>query len=69
MPFLLTAIAFTRMTSAFKWLRERYVIVTALSGLVLITMGVLLATGELQRLNIQAQEALDSMGLDFFKSV
>jgi cytochrome c-type biogenesis protein len=68
-PFLLTAIAFTRMTSAFKWLRERYVIVTALSGLVLITMGVLLATGELQRLNIQAQEALDSMGLDFFKSV
>jgi cytochrome c-type biogenesis protein len=68
-PFLLTAVAFTRMTTAFKWLRERYVIVTALSGVVLITMGVLLATGELQRLNIQAQEALDSMGLDFFKSV
>jgi cytochrome c-type biogenesis protein len=68
-PFLLTAIAFTRMTSAFRWLRDRYLIVTAVSGVILITMGVLLFTGELQRLNIEAQEALDSLGLDFFKSV
>jgi cytochrome c-type biogenesis protein len=68
-PFLLTAVAFTRMTTAFKWLRERYLIVTAISGIVLITMGVLLFTGELQRLNIQAQQTLDSLHLDFFKSV
>jgi cytochrome c-type biogenesis protein len=68
-PFLLTAIAFTRMTTAFRWLRDRYLIVTAVSGVILITMGVLLFTGELQRLNIEAQEALDSLGLDFFKSV
>jgi cytochrome c-type biogenesis protein len=68
-PFLLTAIAFTRMTTAFRWLRDRYLIVTGVSGVILITMGVLLFTGELQRLNIEAQDALDSLGLNFFKSV
>ena len=68
-PFLLTAVAFTRMTSAFRWLRDHYLIITALSGVILITMGVLLFTGELQQLNIKAQEWLDSLGLNFFKSV
>jgi cytochrome c-type biogenesis protein len=68
-PFLLTAIAFTRMTTAFRWLRDRYLIVTAVSGVILITMGLLLFTGELQRLNIEAQDALDGLGLNFFKSV
>ena len=32
-------------------------------------MGVLLFTGELAQLNIQAQEALDGLGLNFFKSL
>ena len=68
-PFLLTAIAFTRMTTAFRWLRDHYLVITALSGVVLITMGLLLFTGELARLNIEAQNALDNLGLNFFKSV
>jgi cytochrome c-type biogenesis protein len=68
-PFLLTAVAFSRATTAFRWLRDRYIIVTAVSGCVLIAMGVLLFTGELQRLNIDAQNALDGLGLNFFKSV
>ena len=65
-PFLLTAVAFTRATSAFRWLRDRYLIVTAVSGVILITMGVLLFTGELTQLNIEAQQALDSVGLNIF---
>jgi len=65
-PFLLTAIAFTRATAAFRWLRDRYLIITAVSGVVLITMGVLLFTGELTQLNIEAQQALDSVGLNVF---
>jgi cytochrome c-type biogenesis protein len=68
-PFLLTAIAFTRMTSAFRWIRDRYLVITAVSGMVLIAMGVLLFTGELQVLNIKAQNALDDLGLNIFKSV
>ena len=69
MPFLLTAVAFTRMTTAFRWLRDHYLIITAISGVILIAMGLLLFTGELQQLNIKAQEALDGLGLNFFKSV
>ncbi|HWK29636.1 MAG TPA: cytochrome c biogenesis protein CcdA [Solirubrobacter sp.] len=68
-PFLLTAIAFTRMTTAFTWLRRHYLIITWISGLILVTMGVLLFTGELARLNISAQNALDSLGLNVFKSL
>jgi cytochrome c-type biogenesis protein len=68
-PFLLTAVAFTRATTAFRWLRDRYLIITAISGVILVTMGVLLFTGELQRLNIEAQDALNSLGLNFFKNV
>jgi cytochrome c-type biogenesis protein len=65
-PFLLTAVAFTRATTAFRWLRDRYLIVTAISGAVLIAMGILLFTGELTQLNIEAQQALDSVGLNIF---
>lgn len=68
-PFLLTAVAFTRMTTAFAWLRNHYLIITAVSGLILITMGVMLYTGELANLNIKAQEWLDDLGLNVFKSV
>jgi cytochrome c-type biogenesis protein len=68
-PFLLTAVAFGRATAAFRWLRDRWTVVTAVSGLVLIGMGVLLLTGELTRLNGDAQRALDSIGLNVFKSL
>jgi cytochrome c-type biogenesis protein len=68
-PFLLTAIAFTRATSAFRWLRDRYLIITAISGAVLIAMGILLFTGELTALNLKAQNALDDLGLNFFNEL
>jgi cytochrome c-type biogenesis protein len=68
-PFLLTALAFTRAWGAFRWLRDRYLIVTAVSGAVLIAMGVLMLTGELTRLNIEAQQALDSLGLNLFSEL
>jgi cytochrome c-type biogenesis protein len=68
-PFLLTALAFTRAWGAFRWLRDRYLIITGVSGLVLIAMGVLLLTGELTRLNGEAQQALDSLGLNLFSEL
>ena len=45
------------------------VVQSAVAGCVLVAMGVLLFTCELQRLNIEAQNALDGLGLNFFKSV
>jgi hypothetical protein len=39
------------------------------SGAVLIAMGVLVLTGELFRLNIEVQQALDGLGVNFFRSI
>ena len=68
-PFLLTAVAFDRATTAFRWIREHYMLVTAASGAVLIVMGVLMLTGEMTRMNIQAQAWLHDLGLDFLYQV
>src|SRR6185436_8816695 len=68
-PFLLTALAFDRATTAFGWIRQHYLLVTALSGCVLILMGTLILTGELTQLNVQAQKALSNLGLDFLYKV
>jgi cytochrome c-type biogenesis protein len=68
-PFLLTAVAFDRATTAFRWIREHYVLVTGVSGAVLVLMGVLMLTGELTRLNVEAQSLLQDLGLDFLYRV
>ena len=63
-PFLVSAVAFHRATTVFRWMRDRYVIITAVSGTVLIIMGVLMFTGELTHLNVEAQRLLNRLGLD-----
>jgi len=68
-PFLLTAIAFDKATGAFRWLRDRYLLITFLSGAVLVAMGVLILSGELTRLNSEAQQFLNSIGLDFLYNI
>jgi cytochrome c-type biogenesis protein len=68
-PFLATAVAFDRATSVFRWLRDRHVIVTAVSGVILIVMGLLILTGEMSRLNREAQDLLEAIGLDFIYSL
>jgi cytochrome c-type biogenesis protein len=68
-PFLLTALAFDRATTAFGWIREHYMLVTGVSGAVLVLMGVLMLTGELTRLNVEAQSLLQDLGLDFLYRV
>lgn len=65
-PFLLTALAFERMTSVFGVVKRHYQVVIAAGGAVLIAMGVLVWSGELFQLNIQAQQALNALGINFF---
>ncbi len=64
-PFLLTAIAFDRMTRAFAVVKRHYTAIIATGGAILVVMGVLIWTGELTQLNVEAQRLLDSVGLDF----
>jgi cytochrome c-type biogenesis protein len=68
-PFLLTAVAFTRMTSLFAPIKRHYHLVIGIGGSILIIMGVLIWTGELYRLNIEIQRWLSGLGLDFWSSV
>ena len=68
-PFLLTALAFSRMTSAFDAVKRHYQAIMATGGVVLIVMGVLVYTGEIVRLNLEAQQWLDGLGLNFFSDV
>jgi cytochrome c-type biogenesis protein len=65
-PFLLTAIAFSRMTTAFAVVKRHYQVIIAAGGLILIVMGVLIWTGELTRLNNEAQRWLEEAGLNFY---
>jgi cytochrome c-type biogenesis protein len=64
-PFLLTAIAFTRATTAFRWLRDHYTVITAISGVILIAVGILIFTNQLTVLNAHAQHLTHRLGLDF----
>ncbi|MGB2710950.1 MAG: cytochrome c biogenesis protein CcdA [Conexibacter sp.] len=68
-PFLLTALAFGSMTSAFDVVKRHYGIVIGVGGAVLIAMGVLIWTGEFVRLNAEAQDVMNSLGLDVWNSV
>jgi cytochrome c-type biogenesis protein len=68
-PFLLTAVAFTRMTGAFAVVRRHYRAIMATGGGILVAMGVLIWTGEIVALNIEAQRLLDRVGLDLFTGV
>ena len=68
-PFLLTAIAFSRMTTAFAVVKRHYSAIIATGGAILIAMGVLIWTGELTQLNIEAQRWLSNLGLDFWNEV
>ncbi len=67
-PFLLTALAFSRMTTAFAVVKRHYPLIVATGGVVLIAMGVLILTGELFQLNAEAQRLMTEMGLDFWTS-
>jgi cytochrome c-type biogenesis protein len=68
-PFLLTALAFSRATTAFAAVKRHYSAIIATGGAILVVMGVLVYTGELFQLNIEAQKFLDRFGLNFFSDV
>jgi cytochrome c-type biogenesis protein len=68
-PFILTALAFSRMTTAFTVVKRHYQAIVAVGGVILIAMGFLILSGEISQLNIEAQNWLESAGLDFWNQV
>jgi cytochrome c-type biogenesis protein len=65
-PFLFSALAFNAASRSFAFFKRHYAAIQLISGVVLVAMGVLVFTGELFHLNIEAQKALDRLGIDFF---
>lgn len=63
-PFLVTALAFSRATTAFATVRRHYRVIVATGGGVLIAMGVLILSGAFTELNIWAQKVTSELGLD-----
>ena len=65
-PFVLSALAFSRATRFFTFFRDHFGVITAVSGVVLIVMGSLLFAGELTRLNAEALTVMERLGVNFF---
>ena len=68
-PFILSALAFSTFSGVFKFFRNHFRAITVASGVVLIVMGVLLYTNELTRLNGEALQVMDDLGINFFSEV
>jgi cytochrome c-type biogenesis protein len=62
-PFLITGMAFGTATSAFAVIKRFYPVVIGVGGAVLVTMGVLIWTGEFTTLNVTVSHWLQSLGL------
>jgi len=50
-PFILSGLLFSRFLSAFGWVRKHYQTVAIVSGLLLVTMGILMLTNQIVYLN------------------
>ena len=68
-PFILSALAFSTFSGVFRFFRNHYAAITVVSGAVLIVMGVLLYSNELTRLNSEALQAMDDLGINFFNEI
>jgi cytochrome c-type biogenesis protein len=63
-PFLVTALAFSRMTTAFEAVKRHYTAIMAGAGAILIVMGILILTGDFFQLNVEAQRLTSDLGLN-----
>ncbi len=68
-PFIVTALAFSRMTTAFAVVKRHYQLIVAIGGVILIAMGILIWTGEITQLNIRLERWAQDVGLDIWNWV
>ena len=61
--FVAAGVAFTRAMSAFRWLRDRYMVIQVVSGLILVALGLLLFFHRDWWLNVALHRALEAIGL------
>ena len=64
LPFVLVGAAFTRTMGAFRWLRDHYVAIQFVGGLVMVALGLLLFFGRFSVLRIYVNRLFDALGLE-----
>jgi cytochrome c-type biogenesis protein len=62
-PFLVTGLAFGKVTAALNVVKRHYPVVIGTGGVILIGMGVLIWTGQFTVLNIHVEHWLNTLGL------
>lgn len=65
-PLVLTAVVFSRMLSLFGWIKKRYHLIMALSGGLLVIMGLMLVSGQFSYFNIAIQKIYNQFNINFF---
>jgi cytochrome c-type biogenesis protein len=68
-PFLLTSLAFSRMTTAFAVVKRHYPVIMAVGGVILIVFGVSILTGWFDTFNRWAQDLLNELGINWSAEV
>jgi cytochrome c-type biogenesis protein len=62
-PFVLTGLAFGRMTTVFSWVKRHYRVINLVAGLALAGFGVLLLTHRIHWLSNRVLDAMDALHL------
>jgi len=62
--FVLSAVAFTKAMSAFRWVRDQYRVIQIVGGVTLVALGLLLFFDRSWWLNVAVNRVLESVGLD-----
>jgi cytochrome c-type biogenesis protein len=65
-PFVLSALAFSKVSGVFRFFRNHYAAITLISGTILIAMGWLLYNNDLTQLNADALRLMNDLGINFF---
>lgn len=68
-PFLLCAFALQRVLGPMRWIARHHKGVAVVSGSLLITLGLLVATGQMMTVTTQLTRGLNDLGLGFFSNL
>ena len=63
-PFVAAGLAFGRLTTAFGWVKRHYRIINLVSGVLLIAFGLLLYSGQINRMSSAVLRWMENLGLD-----
>jgi cytochrome c-type biogenesis protein len=69
LPFILAGLGIARLAGTVAWLRERTVVITRISGVLLVVVGILFMTDQLFRLSVWMQDTATSLNWDFWSEL